>query len=91
MAFDRVKALGEYLAQCANLPNFDELLSQQCGVLAQQSRDGGALEFAEGDTGRNLTAILWWALFKVRWKRGEEASHWLAALPCRTSVGLRFI
>ena len=48
MAFDRVKALGEYLAQCANLPNFDELLSQQCGVLAQQIRDGGSLEFAEG-------------------------------------------
>ena len=48
MAFDRVKALGEYLAQCANLPNFDELLSQQCGVLAQQIRDAGSLEFAEG-------------------------------------------
>lgn len=55
MAFDRIRALGKYLKECESLENFDELRTQQCNNLAQQIRDGPALDF---DSGATLLALV---------------------------------
>lgn len=72
MAYERLQALGKYLQECENLPNFSELLGQQCAQLSKQIREGPALDFNSG------AALIALVQQEARWQ--ETHKHSLCAL-----------
>jgi transcription elongation factor GreA-like protein len=47
MAFERLKALDNYLAQCKELPNFSDILEQQSIQLVKEIREVPKLELEQ--------------------------------------------